>query len=53
MSNPSKYVILLKNEGQELQAGGGPITRDPWITCGSEGRDGSEGGDRTKGQREE
>ena len=24
--------MLLKKEGQELQAEGGPITNEPWIT---------------------
>ena len=32
MSKHSKYVMLLKNDGQDDHAGGGPITKDPWIT---------------------
>ena len=27
--------MLLKKDGQEDQEGGGPITRDPWITWGA------------------
>lgn len=27
--------MLLKKDGQDDQEGGGPITRDPWITWGA------------------
>ena len=36
MSLERRYAMLLKKDGHDDQEGGGPITREPWITCRAE-----------------